>query len=245
MDTMQRDFYRQQLNVRSAAVYDHMLMNIRELALHNGITIRGTCKSSVDDVYMAYFALRNDRPEYFFLDKQLRLEVYPWGKMTASYPKRFTESQIFRINNLLRKEVSDILEKTYDSSIYIREEKIYAEIAVRYRYGGNGLYAHDLSGLLVFRQAVCEGLSKLLVLTLREAGIPAIEVRGSMFGVGHSWTAAYIGGNKYHLDVTQDLRCNSFGVISRRYFNLSEPAILRDHTINSLQEEVRSSLRRC
>ena len=236
MSFTQNDYYRKQLSDTAGKVYDHLLSNIHKLAFESGITVSRSFKATPEDMYKAYFALRNDRPEYYFLDRQLHLEGYLLGYIKATSPRRFSREQIFRINRLLRREVADILEKTCHNNVYIREGRIYEEIAKRYKYK-DGLYAHDLSGPVVFKQAVCEGLSKLLVLVLREAGIPAIEVRGLMKGQGHSWAAAYINGHKYYLDVTQDLECNSFTGMGKRYFNLSEQEILRDHTICNLAEE--------
>lgn len=230
--TLMHEYYRNQLTKNGQKIYDQILLNIHKLALNGTIELYGFySEHSLDDAVKAYIALRDDRPEFYFLDHRVEVILSFPGVLRIKQKKRFTMEQISRINALLRKEIAYILEKSRDSNVLIREKKIYRSIATAYRYKEGDL-SHDLSGLLVYKEGVCEALAGLLVVALREAGIPAIKVHGRARNENHCWTKVWINGQSYHLDVTWDLSFSKM-FAHFRYFNVTEDVILRDHIIDA------------
>lgn len=230
--TLMREYYRGFLSAEGKKFYDLILRNIRGLAIDGEITLHGLfSQHDLEDASKAYMALRDDRPEFYFMDNQVQVILSFPGRMVIKQKKRFTFDQIKRINNILRKSIAEILEINNSKSVIDIERQIYRKIATSYTYRA-GVYSHDLSGLLVYKEGVCESLSGILVVALREAGIPAAKVRGFAKNEPHCWTKVQINGQEYHLDVTWDMEYAKLSLFLR-YFNVSEKKILRDHVIES------------
>jgi len=240
--TLMREYYRNQLSNQGQEIYDSLLRNISRLAKDGEVEIHGFyTEQNLSDAADAYIALRDDRPEYYFLDNRIRVILTSPGILKIKQEKRFTYTQIKRINALIRKEIGSILTNCTSSDLLVREKKIYRRIASNYKYK-DGELSHDISGLIVYKEGVCESLSGLLVIALREAGIPARKVYGRARNENHTWTKAWINGSPYHLDITWDLTSHKMFPIFR-YFNVSENVILRDHIIDEpLSSRVASTL---
>lgn len=230
MDLLMHEYYKRQLTPQAQRIYDQLLEKIHEIAKGGSCELRGWYDRGAEkDACAAYMALRTDCPEYFFLGNEVEVSFLFPRKLIVRQNSRFTYDQIKRINALLRARVRTIVESSRDVSICKTEKNIYRNIAKSYRYK-EGTYAHDLSGLLLYKEGVCEALSGLLVVALREAGIPAIKVHGVAKRENHCWTKAWINGQPYHLDVTWDLAYMPF-FNHFRYFNVTEDVIKRDHKI--------------
>lgn len=229
--TLMRDYYKNQLTQHGQRIYEALLNNINKLALDGAVVLHGFYSGqSLSDAADAYIALRDDRPEFYFLDNKVEVILSFPGILKIKQDKRFTFAQIKRINTLLRKEIKNILENCRDSDVLGREKKIYTHIASSYKYR-EGELSHDLSGLIVYKEGVCEAIAGLLVIALREAGIPAIKVHGRARNENHCWTKVWIKEQPYHLDVTWDLSSHKAFALYR-YFNVTENVILRDHRID-------------
>ena len=104
----------------------------------------------------------------------------------------------------------------------------------------NTFNEHSFSplGLLVYRSAVCEGISKFVKIVLDYLGVECMLVSGKATNNTiqrtelHMWNIVKISGNPYHLDVTFDM---SLRTRMKRYdyFNLSDSEIEKDHIITS------------
>ncbi len=239
--TLMLDYYKKQLTGEGKRIYDALLSNIGKLARKGSIQLYGFfSQSAMEDAAQAYMALRDDRPEFFFLDKQVEITYSSIGVLRIRQPKRFSYDQIVRINRLLIKKVHEILEKTEGKPVIYREKEIYRNIATSFRYK-EGYLSHDISGLIIFNEGVCESLSGLLVLALREAQIPAIKQRGYARNERHSWVKAWIDGRPYHLDVTWDMPLAKMNM-QYRYFNLTEDEIKTDHMIDDCYRDYRRKI---
>lgn len=88
-------------------------------------------------------------------------------------------------------------------------------------------------GALVMNEAYCDGYAYAMKLMLSRAGIEAYTVYGNANDADHAWNLVKIGGEYYHLDVLWDDANLSFPVNMEfhGYFNLSDKAISRDHTM--------------
>ena len=236
--TLMHDYYKNQLTDEGKRIYDALLSNINKLARRGSIQLYGFfLKSTMEDAAQAYMALRDDRPEFFFLDKQVEITYSSIGVLRIRQPKRFSFDQIVRINRLLVKKIHEILEKSEGKPVIYREKEIYRYIATSFQYKEGDL-SHDISGLIIFNEGVCESLSGLLVLALREAKIPAIKQRGYARNERHSWVKAWINEREYHLDVTWDMPLARMNM-RYRYFNLTEEEIKRDHFLDDSNRNIK------
>ncbi len=234
--TLMQDYYKKGLSANGQQIYDLLSANIHSLAKDAYVEAEGSyTKADLNDAVKAYMALRKDRPEFYFLDNRVEAAASSRGKLKIRQRQRFTFDQIKRMNAILRWEISEIVDKSSYQDVIRREREIYRNIASRYCYM-NGEFSHDLSGLLMFRQGVCESISGMLVVALRVAGLPAIKVHGMAKNERHSWTMVWIGGKPYHLDVTWDLSEKRFFPKRYRYFNLTEDMICRDHVMEKCEK---------
>lgn len=91
-------------------------------------------------------------------------------------------------------------------------------------------------GVLTKGIGVCLGYAQATKLLLNKAGIEAVVVIGTAYGVGgwnaHAWNIVKLDGEYYHLDVTFDDPYPDSGdlVDNYRYFNLTNEEISKDHT---------------
>ncbi len=222
------EYYKYLLPSEARNIYDLILAGIGSLASEGFLDIKGKFnRQSMNNAVDAYLAVRDDHPEYFFLDNKVESTISPSGALVIRHEKRFSPGQIKRINNLLRREIRTILEIPGNLGVVYKEDVIYRRIIRKYKYA-DGEYAHDISGLLIYGEGVCESLSGMLVIALREAGIPAMKVHGTARGERHCWTKIRMFGQIYYQDITWDLTAgDSSG--TNRFFNLSESEMYLDH----------------
>lgn len=91
--------------------------------------------------------------------------------------------------------------------------------------------SYTIYGVLINKKAVCEGYAKAMFRLLNMAGVENKVVIGEADGTPHAWNLVKINGSYTHLDATWDdpvTRTNR-GVLSHKYFNLSDAEISKDH----------------
>jgi hypothetical protein len=174
----------------------------------------------------AITALSRDHPEIFFLSPQYTLEQCGHS-LAITDLVAYSEEQITRIQRLLEKELSELVEGVSQFDDWEKERMIYERIASRYQYKKNDEY-HDYNvvGLLLRKEGVCSAYANMLVLALRNAGIACHRVSGG----GHAWTMVYVNDIPLHCDVTWESHQGE-DTISYSYFNLSSEEIGKDHVL--------------
>lgn len=92
--------------------------------------------------------------------------------------------------------------------------------------------ANSIMGVLFYKTAICEGISKTVKLLLNLCGMKCVVAYGNTVekGVGHAWNIVKIDNIPYHLDVTWDISTSLPSFTSYSYFNLMDRDILLDHT---------------
>lgn len=227
---LMHEYYKHKLSLRGQVVYEHLLENIGELALGVEIKIPILERScSAQDVCDAYTALRLDRPEYFFLGHFIQVKSVKFGPVYIQQRIKYSKEHIIRINRLLRRTIDEIVADVKELPMIEREKKIYRRIGKAFNYK-EGVYSHDLSGLLVYKDGVCESIAGMLVVAFREASIPAIVVHGYAHGEGHRWCKVWIEGKEYYVDVTWDMSNCKWG-FRLKYFNLTYKQMAKDHQL--------------
>lgn len=78
---------------------------------------------------------------------------------------------------------------------------------VRYKHGdnANAFRFHTVAGAALYRESVCEGISKLFLYACHIHKLPCILVSGWANGTGHSWNMVETGDGLRHLDITSML----------------------------------------
>ena len=224
-------YYREQIDEGSRLFYDGLLKNISDLAQTGSVQLYGSFqKKDMDKACKAYYALRADRPEFYFMGREVHVHIHNGSSMSIALQPRYTSLQIHRINKLLIAKVNETLKKNIDGADYWKEWNIYTKVVNDFVYE-DGEFAHDVTGPVVYGRGVCEAIAGFLVIVLREAGIPAIRVFGTAKGGKHCWVMVWINGRPYHLDPTWDLKRAGMAEL-HKYFNLSVSEIGRDHVID-------------
>ncbi len=188
------------------------------------------------DIREVINAFISDNPEYFWIenlfgyaysDEDTIIEFY--SVLSAADCERY----IRRFNEKINAVLSAIPDGKNE---YEREKQIH-DILLKncvYKTGvtgsADGWQYFTAYGAIVEGEAVCEGYAKSMQILLSRAGIPCSMVRGDAGGVAHMWNVVELGGKWYHLDPTWDDN-DTEGTISYEYFNLTQDAILKNHTI--------------
>ena len=222
------EYYKNKLNHQAQQIYEGLLANIRSLAFEGFAVLQGKYDDAVfKDAKQAYKALRLDRPEYFFLGHRFNIRYSSNGDLTIRHQMKYSKNHILRINRIMRNTVKELLKDIKSLSDKEKEKKIYLSVGSTYEYK-NGPYSHDLVGILVFKNGVCESLASMLAVLLREAGIPSIVVTGIGKRERHRWNKVWIDNTEYNLDVTWDMHNCKFG-LDLKYYNLTNNQMARDH----------------
>ena len=173
----------------------------------------GSC--SYRDLELAYYALRCDRPEYFWLPMSYYLKVYgsrreicfaedDSGWLCTAKERAETEKAIKAILDGFCSEIGGNLPE------YDRELKAHDWLAGRITYDYEAVgniktvnSAWTIEGAFINGLAVCEGYSKAMQVMCYMLGINCGVVTGTTSGA-HMWNYVNIDGKWYHLDLTAD-----------------------------------------
>ncbi len=201
------------------------------------------------DVYLAAITLKNDHPEIFWLpyawyigethNNQLAiLFVNETDDDASGDIENFTATYTVGVNDKLRMQrelsaaVNEIKKKVTATDPYEIELQIHDILCEKISYNNAQKpppLAYTAYGALVNGDAVCEGYTRAMQLLLYEFGINSTPVTGYARGP-HMWNLVELDGRWYHLDVTWN---DSDLGYRHEYFNLTDPGISKDHTINN------------
>ena len=222
------EYYKDRLGPKACMIYEGLINNISQLDFEGFVERDIQYYDSVmQDAKDAYKALRLDRPEYYFLGHSIRIKCISTGVLTVQHNMKYSQNHILRMNRILKRTVNDLIVGTDKLSSLEKEEKIYRNVGKAFSYK-DGQYSHDLSGLLVFKDGVCESLSGMLVVAFREVGIRAVVVQGYARNQRHRWCKVWVDNKECYVDVTWDMNNCKYGT-KLKYFNLSYDQMSHDH----------------
>lgn len=93
---------------------------------------------------------------------------------------------------------------------------------------------HTAYEALVNKQAVCDGISKALMMLLNEAGIETIVVSGTVEGEAHVWNVVKLDDEYYHIDATSNkIEIDNEKQVIHRFFNVTDENMQLTHTISN------------
>jgi len=192
---------------------------------------------TTSDAETAYWAIRGDHPELFWLGG------YDYGELGGSVTivPEFTVSpdQIDALQAQIDEQVAEALSGlAEDASPYERLRHCYEWIVDRTDYR-EGERDQTIVGVFVDHEAVCAGYTRALQYLLARQGIPCTYVRGEAQGRGaHGWNLVWLDGTPTYVDVTwgdptfvgDDGTILPGDVVVHDYLCITTDEISRDHT---------------
>lgn len=205
---------------------------------------------TLDEVDKAYSLVKEDYPEYFWLDNTWWYYTYTYkdDPNQTKYVSEIEPSYLFSNNTEFTmaqeefdKEINEIItqmdeELGTEASDYDKELWIHDYLILTNDYISYSDYAHSAYGAIVEGEAVCEGYTRAFQLILNMLGIENCTVTGSDSidadaKENHIWNAVKLGDDWYQVDITWDDMGNEPKDIYHAYFNITTAHMQRDHTI--------------
>lgn len=198
----------------------------------------GEC--SMRDLSVAYYAMRKDRPEFFWLPSAYSLKSIGEAKQVRFAETEedwlFTKEERKEAETEIRAVLRAYLEELDGSeSEYDRELKAHDFLCELMEYDNEALKvssgdhpAWTVYGAFVDGKAVCEGYSKAMQMMCFMQGINCGVVTGVTTSA-HMWNYVKIGTGWYHVDVTSD-DVSDKGYHS--FFNVTTEYISQSYTID-------------
>ncbi len=191
----------------------YILLDNAVFNMQTGFIELGECSSR--DIELAYLALTNDRPEYFWVPKSYKTRSLGERQeicfAEASDGWFYTESERKSAESKIKSSLESFL-KTVDKadSEYTRELKAHDWLCEKITYDRTALTDFDkyfdawtVAGAFIDGKAVCEGYSRAMQLLMYMTGIECSLVTGTTED-SHMWNTVKIDGKHYHVDVTSD-----------------------------------------
>lgn len=205
-----------------------------------GFIDAGIC--SYRDLELAYYALRQDRPEYFWLPSQYTLRVIGERRMIQFAETEddwlCTKQERVQIEADIKVRLGEFLKTVNDET-----DSFQLELGAHDWLIENTSYNYDaldkkeeyanawtIEGVFSKKSAVCEGYSKGMQVLLYTLGIDCSTVVG-VAKEPHMWNIVKINDEWYHVDVTSDDGAESG--IYYTYFNVTDDIILKGRTVYS------------
>ena len=198
--------------------------------------------STAGDVDLVYHALRNDRPEYFWLPSSYTLRssgsIYEICFAEKSKDWLYTREERLEYEQKIKDMLADFLESIDQGlSEFDRELTAHDILAEHITYDSAALtssatrfHAWNIIGAFCHGKAVCEGYSRAMQIMCFMLGINCSVVTGTV-DEPHMWNLVKIDGNWYHLDLTSDDGDNG---IYHFFFNVTTEYMLKSRTIDPL-----------
>lgn len=178
----------------------------------------------------AFFALKYDHPDYFWLNGGYRYTYYPIpgnlnyvDKIQISltiidYENKYINNNYDKVTNIAKTVANNAKKQT---TLYKRIKYIHDYLATNIKYGyvKADLSRYDIAGCLLNKRCVCQGYALTFSYICRLANIEAIVIQGTTKrGERHFWNYVKIDNVWYLVDVTfDDPGDNEPGVASDNY----------------------------
>lgn len=202
------------------------------------------------EVEEAFAAVLDDHPEIFWMS--LDFDIYDDNRRKKSEIVLHTDYTADEIVSMME-DLNDSLKEFYSSfppglSPYERELYIYSAIIDRCtydygveddEYGDTHPRSYNLCGVMVDRNAVCEGYARTFDYLCSDVGVETVCVMGVENGdeeALHMWNAVMLDGEWYQCDVTWDDYDDDFDAFL--YLNINEATMSVDHTADKTYAEL-------
>lgn len=238
--SQERKWFYRNLTQHQKQLYE--IIDRAVITMQSGKIALGAC--SYPDLALVYTAVKSDHPEYFWLPTGYIYELVN-GQMYIAFDYEKDQYKIHypytrEERDALIPQLRQILEQAAailkpDMSEYDRALALHDWLCARLTYDEKtaaGATDHPEAftiASLLDGAAVCEGYARSYQLLLYYAGLENALVNGRVESTGHMWNMVKIDGNWYHTDATWN---DSGDQGLHTYFNLTDAAIVSDHTID-------------
>lgn len=207
--------------------------------------------TTMQDVKVAIQNFFLDHPEVFYVNNDYTVSTIDLVnskriEVELNYTvndKSDLSNKISEINAVLNPIITEAKKMdTFDAELYIHDK--ICEICKYYKYTDINEVpeeCHSIYGCLVLKQAVCDGLSKALMIALDKAEIENILVTGYLQNQAHAWNLVKLNDNWYHVDITSNKSVKNEETnkeeIIHSYFNITTDQVKQTNTID-LESEI-------
>lgn len=234
-----------QLSKSEQKIYKKIVSGIK--ACKTKIHIASGDPLDSDSVFDIYFAVLADHPEFFHVGNQVEFEfdgkdtyinkinLDKNGKVVSSYNASTYKS----MKSKLDKKVNKLISATKSMNNYERVKYFHDYIVLNTNYVENNANSHNLYGVLIEGEAVCEGYARALQYLCNKSGIECLFITGMSKDQHHGWNLVKLGGEFYHIDPTWNDPTGAPGdYITYTYFGLTDEQISADHYFSNADRSV-------
>lgn len=226
------------LNETQQYYYKIMLTMVRNLT-EGFVSLGYGGNNFSSDIAIAYRALMNDYPEYYWMPDSYFISASE-GVYSVAFKRNSLENgygfEIFEIedNFIEFEDAIDLIitRASKGKTIYEKQKILHDELCKRVTYSEetDDHTVYSAYGALVNGRALCEGYARAFQLLCNRLGIENVLVSGTSKDVGHLWNMVKTEEGWSHVDVTwDDLKSDTLYT----YLNLTKMQILIDHDIDS------------
>ena len=193
-----------------------------------------------NEISMVFSAVLLDNPLFFYVSAfDYRSDLYK--RKIALKPKYKHEKDFIRQSTTSVYQHLQVFNQVNNSSDYEKTLFIHDYCLRNFRYDYTFAdQSFSILGPILNKQAVCEGISHYVKLSLEYVGIRCLVVIGkgmspahsSIHSEAHAWNIVSIDGANHHLDVTFNMTLKD-RIYRYDYFNISDSDILKDHAFSN------------
>lgn len=197
---------------------------------------------SAEDAFYIINAVNLDNP-HIFLCRFWKYQNKNLTRYDCSVRDIFLQSKRGGANTTKNtKTTNAILKRVQGTTAYEKVLSLHDVLAENILYDDNAaddidkyyLKSNTILGVLFFKTAICEGISKTFKLLLNMLDAKCLIVIGDTNenadkNVKHAWNIVKIEGEPYHIDLTWDVNRSFPNAISHAYFCLSDENAMKTH----------------
>ncbi|MBQ8826857.1 MAG: hypothetical protein IJ007_07180 [Oscillospiraceae bacterium] len=171
--------------------------------------VKVTTGASYMSLYKAFLAVGYDNPQFFWLGHTMEI----WGNnstgiytsvrlCTENYDCAYGANRQ-QLKTRFENEVQSVLSETeYYGNDYSKEYFITKYICDKTSYNASASHGHDILGVLLYDEAVCESYAKTFQVFMNALDIPVNYVVGQGTTGGHGWNQVCLDNEWYNYDAT-------------------------------------------
>ncbi len=225
----------QLLNDRQKSIY--IQLDNAVYSMQTGYIPLGICTER--DFDLAYYALRYDRPEYFWMPLTYYIRTVG-NSIEVSFAEKesdwlCTKAERIKCEGEIRAKIVQLLGgidkgmSEYDKELCLHDRLVdtvvYDSKALQSPDSCN--YAWNIDGAFLNGKAVCEGYAKAMQVLLSAVGLECSVVIGKI-DEPHMWNIVKVDGHWYHLDATHN---DTTDMPNHFFFNVTTEYMLNSRTI--------------
>lgn len=181
-----------------------------------------------------------DNPHIFYVDFNEYNYSESFTNIVIHPTYWYTKPEMLEINEKIQKVLKKMSARISGDTEYKKEKSVHDLLVENVIYDMSALQdidkyrsrSNSILGVLFYKTAVCEGISKVTKMLLNLQDIKCIVANGTANGEPHSWNIVKIEDEAYQLDVTWDINLSTKENFRYDYFNLSDKEMWSDHYPN-------------